>query len=183
MQGHSTSDAPGAAETSSTGEPVSMPGGGTIPRRRRQAVSPRFSMVTGKPPATSLVRRTKGGALSETPATSRKAARASYMATAAQATRPATQGTVMAGNIPPMAASGSATATETSSRRGAGASMGLRLVGPGSSRHRHFVQNAVQHLAGAHAFQLRFGPQQKAVFQHRKGHGADVVGAHEIAGR
>ena len=67
-------------------------------------------MVTGNAAATSLVKRMKGGALSEIPAMCRRAATASYIATAAQATKPATQATVMLGNIPPSEASGSATA-------------------------------------------------------------------------
>ena len=45
-----------------------------------------------------------------------------------------------AGNMPPSEASGSASATDASSRRSRRASTGR------SSRHRHFVQNAVEHF-------------------------------------
>ncbi len=43
------------------------------------------------------------------------------------------------------------------------------------------MEDAVEEFAGANAFEFRFGAQEQAMFQHRDGHGAEFVGADEIA--
>src|SRR5258708_27573851 len=49
-----------------------------------------------------------------------------------------------------------------------------------SSRHRHLMQDALQYLGDAHAFQFGFGPQDQAMLQHRSADSAHIVGTDEI---
>src|ERR1700722_4534471 len=146
------------------------------PSLKRTVRSERFRKMIGRCAGTSLVRRRRGGARASSAAARRRPIAASAMLAAAQTARSPAQGSIRIGAMPARVAAGNTTKAATSSRR----ELGTIIAGP-SSGYGHVVQNAIQHLAGAHALQLRFGPQQEAVLQGRRSDSAYIVGADEIA--
>src|SRR4051794_87466 len=50
-----------------------------------------------------------------------------------------------------------------------------------SSRDGYLLQNGFDYLANAEAFDFEFRPQNQAVFEHRAGHGFDIVGSNKVA--